>query len=90
VEVASIAAANEIDMRLSGEYAYSGRPPEVGFEAARRLAQFLGEIGVPGMQRALLDALAMPQQVPADLVTHNNISYRIGAGGKLVPMIASQ
>jgi hypothetical protein len=89
VEVASIAAANEIDMRLSGEYAYSGRPPEVGLERAQRLAQFLGEIGVPGMQRALLDALAMPQQVPAELVTHNNISYRIGAGGKLVSMVGS-
>jgi hypothetical protein len=90
VEVASIEAANEIDMRLSGEYAYSGRPPEVGLEAAQRLAQFLVEIGVPGMQRALFDALAMPQQVPRELVTHNNYSYRIGAGGKLVPMIASQ
>jgi len=90
VEVASIAAADEIDMRLSGEYAYSGRPPEVGLEGAQRLAQFLGEIGVPGMQRALLDALAMPQQVPPELVTRNNISYRIGTGGKLVPMVPSR
>jgi hypothetical protein len=90
VEIAAIKAANEIDMRLSGEYAYSGRPPEIGAETAQRLAQSLEMVGVPGMGRTLLDSLALPQQAPGDLVTHLSQSYRIGAGGTLVPMAASR
>jgi hypothetical protein len=85
-EIAAVEAANEIDMRLSGEYAYSGRSPEVGLEPAQRLAQFLEIIGVPGMARTMLDAIALPQQAPAELVTRLGESYRIGPGNTLVPM----
>jgi hypothetical protein len=44
-EMAAIEAANEIDMRFSGEYDYSGRAPEVGAEHATRLGQFLTLLG---------------------------------------------
>jgi hypothetical protein len=85
-EIAAVESANEIDMRLSGEYAYSGRPPEVRPDGAQRLAQFLEIIGVPGMARTMLDAIALPHHAPADLVTRLGESYRIGPGNTLVPM----
>jgi hypothetical protein len=85
-EIAAIEAANEIDMRISGEYAYSGRSPEISADVARHLAQHLEIIGVPGMARTMLDAIALPQQAPAELVTRLAESYRIGPGNTLVPM----
>lgn len=87
-EIAAIEAANEIDMRLSGEYAFSGRPPEISPEGAARLAQVLELLGLPGMALTLRSALADPHAVPGELVTGLHMSYRIGAGNERVPMVA--
>ena len=85
-ELCAIEAANEIDMRLSGEYDYSARAPEVGADHAARLAQFLELIGVDGMAATLRHALAERRTVPAELATRMNVSYRIGPNNTLVRM----
>jgi hypothetical protein len=87
-EIAAVSAANEIDMRLAGEYDYSGRPAEIGAEQAARLGQFLELIGVPGMAVTLKESLAQRRAVPKELVTHLSVSYRLGPGNTLVRMAA--
>ena len=47
--VLAIEAANEADMRLSGEYRASGRPPEVTPEGLALLADVLARLGAPGL-----------------------------------------
>ena len=88
VEIAAIEAANEIDMRLSGEYAYSGRPAELGPEQATRLVRILELLDVRGMASTLEAALVEHHDVPRELVSGINMSYRIGAGNTLVRMAA--
>lgn len=85
-EMAAIKAANEIDMRLSGEYDYSGRAPEIGAEQAARIAHFLELLGVPGMAATLRNSMAERRNVPPELVTHLDVSYRIGPGNALLRM----
>lgn len=89
VEIAAIEAANEIDMRLSGEYDYSGRPAEIGSEKVLRLVRILELLGVRGMACTLDRALVATRNVPPELVTGINMSYRIGAGNTLVRMAAA-
>ena len=88
VEVAAVAAANEIDMRLSGEYDYSGRPAEIAGDQVPRLVRILELLGVRGMASTLDAALVASRDVPRELVTGINMSYRIGAGNTLVRMAA--
>ena len=73
-------------MRLSGEYDYSGRPPETGVEHARHLGAVLDLLGARGMAATLAAALDDKRNVPRELVTGIGVSYRIGAGNTLVPM----
>ena len=86
VEIAAIEAANEIDMRLSGEYDYSGRPAEIGAEQARFLGEVLELVGAAGMAATLAAALHDKRNVPRELVTGINVSYRLGVGNTLIPM----
>lgn len=88
VEIAAIEAANEIDMRLSGEYDYSGRPGEIGSVQVARLAEILQLLGIRGMAGTLESALVTSRNVPRELVTGINVSYRIGAGNARVAMAA--
>lgn len=90
VEIAAIEAANEIDMRLSGEYAYSGRPAEVESGQAARLVRILEMLGVRGMASTLQAALGESRAVPPALVTGIRESFRIGAGNTLVRMAAAR
>ena len=55
--LAAMESANEIDMRLSGEYQRSGRPAEVTPEAAARHGEILRLLGVDGMAASLDAAL---------------------------------
>jgi len=85
-EVAAVEAANEIDMRLSGEYDHSGRPDEIDGAAAARLGAILDLVGVPGMARTLAAALTQRHPAPPELRTGIGESYRYGPGNKLVKM----
>jgi hypothetical protein len=88
-EVMAIAAANEIDMRLSGEYDHSGRPDEIDAAACARLASVLEAIGVKGMAETLRIAHATRRAVPPAMQTNIHASYRYGAGNKRV-ILASE
>lgn len=55
--LAAIEAANELDMRLSGEYQRSGRPAELAPQAAARHGEILRLLGVGGMAATLEAAL---------------------------------
>ena len=89
-EHAAVIAANEIDMRLSGEYDHSGRRDEVDAGEASRIVAALELLGVPGMARTLRECMAVRRAVPVQLVTGVGASYRIGAGNTRVPMVAAR
>ncbi len=89
-EFAAVRSANEIDMRLSGEYDHSGRAPEIDAAEADRLARVLEMIGVPGMARTLRESVARVSTVPAAIVTGIPVSYRFAPDGKLVAMTTSR
>jgi hypothetical protein len=81
-ELAAIEAANEIDMRFSGEYDYSGRPAEMAPAECERTGAILRMLGIPGMAQTLLSAVATRRAVPPGLQTGIHESYRLGPGGK--------
>ena len=85
-ERVAIAAANEIDMRLSGEYDHSGRPDEIDAAGCARLAAVLELVGVKGMAETLRTAHAARRAVPPSMQTNIHASYRYGAGNKRVLM----
>ncbi len=87
-EVAAIRAANEIDMRLSGEYDHSGRKAELSAPKVEHLAAVLEMIGVAGMAQSLRDCVGRRREVPPELVTGLAVSYRFGPGNTLVPMVS--
>jgi hypothetical protein len=86
VEIAAIEAANEIDMRLSGEYDYSGRPGELDAGQLRFLGEVLELLGARGMAATLAAAFHDKRNVPRELVTGIHVSYRLGVGNALIPM----
>jgi hypothetical protein len=85
-EIVAIEAANEIDMRFSGEYDYSGRHDEMGMPECERASAILRMLGAPGLAQTLLTALATRRAVPPELQTRIPESYRLGPGNKPVKM----
>jgi hypothetical protein len=85
--VLAIAAANEIDMYLSGEMRYTSRTDILGSGVVRQIARVCEVLGVSG----LADTLARTRQsyvaAPVELITNARDSYRVAwAEQKLVPM----
>lgn len=80
----AMAAANEIDMALGGEYKYTMRAPGTDDAARALVRRVSGALGVPGLA-ATLDAVATPDPVPRELKTGAYGSYRID-GLRRVPM----
>ena len=85
-EIALIEAANEIDMRISGEYDYSGRPPELNEERLASLMQVCRAVGLDGLAQTLQLAAHQVRPVIPELVTGIAVSYRFGANGSLQRM----
>ena len=85
-EIVAIEAANEIDMRFSGEYDYSGRPADLAPAEVERASAVLRMLGVPGMAQTLATAVATRRAVPLELQTRIHESYRLGPGNKPVRM----
>ncbi|RTL56984.1 MAG: glycosyltransferase [Rhodocyclaceae bacterium] len=81
-ELAIIEAANEIDMRYSGEYEYSGRPAELSANRAQALARVCTTIGVGGMAQTLDLALRQVRPVATGVATGIHVSYRLDAEGR--------
>ncbi len=88
-EIALIEAANEIDMRFSGEYDYSGRPPEIDEERLAGLMQVCRAAGLDGLAQTLRLAAGQVRQVIPALVTGISASYRLAGNGSLQPMARS-
>lgn len=84
-EIVAMAAANEVDMVLSGEFRYSGRSDAVAPDAADVMAHVCDVLGIPGLAATLPRAAAAQPGVPAELVTNIPASYRF-AGNAMVGM----
>ncbi len=89
-ELVSIAAANEIDMHLSGEVRYSGRS-DVGRSAILAQIGHVSEVlGVPGLEASLRRAQRDTDAAPPEFVTGMQASYRIGQDKRsAVPMMGN-
>ena len=77
-EIIAIAAANEVDMHLSGEFRYSGRTDEIGPEVTERIAYVSRVLGVDGLAETLLQARRQPIAVKPEFMTRIPFSYRVG------------
>jgi hypothetical protein len=84
-EIVAIAAANEIDMLVSGEFRYSGRGDALKPPAIALIDHVCGVLGVPGLAATLRIARAAYSLAPPEVLTGIGGSYRI-AGYDLVPM----
>lgn len=78
-EIVAIAAANELDMHLGGEFRYSGRGDALDDAQMRTIERVCAVLGVAGLARSLAAERAAAAAVPASLVTRMPMSYRISA-----------
>ncbi|HEY6898916.1 MAG TPA: glycosyltransferase [Rhodocyclaceae bacterium] len=85
-ELAAMAGANEIDMRLAGEYAYSGRPDEIDAAGIGHIADSMRRLGAPGLAQTLEQAVAARPAVDPALQTGIHASFRLGPELSLLPM----
>jgi GT2 family glycosyltransferase len=86
-EILAIAAANEIDMHLSGEVRYSGRSHALAPGIVRKIARVCDVLGANGLADTLERARQGGAAAPVALMTNARDSYRIAwADQKLVPM----
>lgn len=88
-ETALIEAANEVDMRFSGEYDYSGRPAEISEERLAGLLQVCRKAGLEGLAETLRFAAGQVRPVVPALVTGISASYRLASDGSLQRMVRS-
>ena len=90
-EVLAIAAANEIDMHLSGEFRYCGRTDAMPAAMFAAIAPVCEAFGVPGLHRSLVSALERASIAPRALLSPVQYSYRIGPDKRTaVPMANPQ
>jgi len=88
-EILAIAAANEIDMHMSGEIRYSGRTDALAPGIAREIASVCAVLGVSGLAHTLTLARAQRSSavVPPELMANARDSYRIAwTEQSLLPM----
>jgi hypothetical protein len=90
-EVLAIAAANEIDMHLSGEFRYCGRTDALPAAMLAAIEPIAETLGVIGLQRSLMSALHNASIGPRTLLSPVQYSYRIGPDKRTaVPMANPQ
>jgi GT2 family glycosyltransferase len=77
-EIMAIAAANEVDLHLSGELRYTGRRDRLAPRAVERVVHACRLIGVGGLADALASA-QRPAAAAPGLLTGVPVSYRIAA-----------
>ena len=77
-EVIAVAAANELDMHLSGEFRYSGRTDSIKPHVLEQIARVSHVLGVDGLYESL--RLAQERQTTAggEFLSRVQYSYRIG------------
>jgi glycosyltransferase involved in cell wall biosynthesis len=77
-EITAIAAANEVDMHLSGEFRYSGRTDEVLPHMTAQIVHVCRMLGVDGLAETLLQAEHQAVAVEPEFLTRISFSYRVG------------
>ena len=77
-EVLAIAAANEIDMHLSGEFRYCGRTDAMPAAMMAAIGPVCEALGVPGLHRTLQSAVHGASTAARALLSPVQYSYRIG------------
>jgi glycosyltransferase involved in cell wall biosynthesis len=77
-EITAIAAANEVDMHLSGEFRYSGRTDEVLPHMTAQIVHVCRMLGVDGLAETLLQAERQAVAVEPEFLTRISFSYRVG------------
>ena len=87
-EVLAMAAANEVDMHLSGEFRYSGRTDGLPSNTTELIAHVCRLLGVDGLAETLRQAQRESTEVKPELRTGVPLSYRVAADKRsLVRMI---
>jgi hypothetical protein len=76
-EIMAIAAANEVDMHLSGEFRYSGRTDAIEPRVLRQIGQVCEVLGVRGLSATLPQAEQSERAALPELMTNIRTSYRI-------------
>jgi GT2 family glycosyltransferase len=90
-EILAIAAANEVDMALSGEARYSGRTDLLKPEVTRRIAAVCEILGVGGLAQTLTAARQSHAVARPELSTKMRGSYRVAwARQDLTPMFNNE
>lgn len=79
--VAAILAANEVDMRLSGEYRATGRSADLGEAALERIGVVLDFFGVAGLARSARAPVGAGQAWPVLGAEPRQSSFRIDSSG---------
>jgi hypothetical protein len=86
-EIIAIAAANEVDMHLSGEVRYSGRTDTIKQYVVRQISQVCEVLGVSGLSDTLVQARRSEEAARPELMTSMRYSYRFArAKQDVVPM----
>jgi GT2 family glycosyltransferase len=86
-QILAIAAANEIDMYLSGEIRYSDRTDVLAAGIVRQIARVCEFLGVSGLADTHAQARQNCDAATPELITNSRGSYRIAwAQQSLVPM----
>jgi hypothetical protein len=86
-QILAIAAANEIDMYLSGEIRYSDRTDALAAGIVRQIARVCEFLGVSGLADTLVQARQSGVAATPELIANARSSYRIAwAQQSLVPM----
>ena len=88
-EILAIAAANEVDMHLSGEYRFSGRRDMETREFAEMIAHACSVLGVPGLTETLRIESERLLQVPSKTDARNPAAFRI-VGDQLIPAVNTE
>jgi hypothetical protein len=76
-EILAIAAANEVDMHLSGEYRYTNRTDSPAPKVMQAMFDACQTLGVSGLAETVRQPPAVQMPVQAQLVTRTTGSYRI-------------
>ena len=75
-EIVAMAAANEVEMHLSGEVRYSGRTDAIKPHVVPQISHVCQIFGVTGLADTLVLAQGREGAVRPEVMTHTNVSYR--------------
>ena len=79
-EIVAIAAANEVEMHLSGEYRYTRREDPGLLPEMALISQVCEVLAVSGLSATLMHEVRLPDDIPQELKTIPVRSYRIHEG----------